>query len=121
MNDSVSHLDQVYLRYVGSLLDHSIGQEHSESGFPEISFGEILSIIETETSEDEVYEMKKNLTYRWEKYHGDYASDIREEDFKLMDEINNHLLSLTKDEFYEFVRMMLPHENSDEKIFRIVS
>ncbi|CKI45322.1 hypothetical protein RLC89_10785 [Streptococcus pneumoniae] len=59
LNDSVSHLDQVYLRYVGSLLDHSIGQEHSESGFPEISFGEILSIIETETSEDEVYEMKK--------------------------------------------------------------
>ncbi|TVV78032.1 hypothetical protein AZK20_11575, partial [Streptococcus pneumoniae] len=119
LNDSVSHLDQVYLRYVGSLLDHSIGQEHSESGFPEISFGEILSIIETETSEDEVYEMKKNLTYRWEKYHGDYASDIREEDFKLMDEINNHLLSLTKDEFYEFVRMMLPHENSDEKFLEL--
>ena len=119
LNDSASHLNQVYLRYVGSLLDHSIGQEHSESGFPEISFGKILSIIETETSEDEIYEMKKNLTYRWEKYHRDYASDIREEDFKFMDEINNHLLSLTNDEFYEFVRMMLPHENSDENFFKL--
>lgn len=119
LNDSASHLNQVYLRYVGSLLDHSIGQEHSESGFPEISFGKILSIIETETSEDEIYEMKKNLTYRWEKYHRDYASDIREEDFKFMDEINNHLLSLTNDEFYEFVRMMLPHENSDENFLKL--
>ena len=114
LEENSSHLEQVYQRYVGSFLDHSIGKSHSQSAFPEISFGEILSIIETETSEDEVYEMKKNLTYRWEKYHRDYASDIREEDFKLMDEINNHLLSLTKDEFYEFVRMMLPHENSDE-------
>ena len=114
LNDSDSHLEQVYLRYVGSLLDHSIGEAHSESGFPEISFGKIISIIEEEVPKDEVYEMKNNLIYRWEKYHCDYANDISEEDFKLMDEINNHLLSLTKDEFYEFVRMMLPHENSDE-------
>ena len=114
LNESVSHLEQVYLRYVGSLLDHSIGEAHSESGFPEISFGKIISIIEEEVPKDEVYEMKNNLIYRWEKYHCDYANDISEEDFKLMDEINNHLLSLTKDEFYEFVRMMLPHENSDE-------
>lgn len=119
LNESVSHLKQVYLRYVGSLLDHSIGQAHSESGFPEISFGEILSIIEKETPKDEVYEMKNNLTYRWEKYHRDYASDIREEDFKIMDEINNKLLSLPKDEFYEFVRMMLPHENSDENFLEL--
>lgn len=114
LNDSDSHLEQVYLRYVGSLLDHSIGEAHSESGFPEISFRKIISIIEEEVPKDEVYEMKNNLIYRWEKYHCDYANDISEEDFKLMDEINNHLLSLTKDEFYEFVRMMLPHENSDE-------
>ena len=114
LNDSDSHLEQVYLRYVGSLLDHSIGEAHSESGFPEISFGKIISIIEEEVPKDEVYEMKNNLIYRWEKYHCDYANDISEEDFKLMDEINNYLLSLTKDEFYEFVRMMLPHENSDE-------
>lgn len=119
LNDSASHLKQVYLRYVGSLLDHSIGQAHSESGFPEISFREILSIIEKETPKDEVYEMKNNLTYRWEKYHRDYANDIREEDFKLMDEINNYLLSLTKDEFYEFVRMMLPHESSDENFLEL--
>lgn len=119
LEENSSHLEQAYQRYVGSLLDHSIGKAHNGSVFPEISFGEILSIIETETSEDEVYEMKKNLTYRWEKYHRDYASDIREEDFKLMDEINNHLLSLTKDEFYEFVRMMLPHENSDEKFLEL--
>ena len=114
LNDSDSHLEQVYLRYVGSLLDHSIGEAHSESGFPEISFGKIISIIEEEVPKDEVYEMKNNLIYRWEKYHCDYVNDISEEDFKLMDEINNYLLSLTKDEFYEFVRMMLPHENSDE-------
>ncbi|WP_309598699.1 ABC-three component system protein [Streptococcus pseudopneumoniae] len=79
----------------------------------------MLSIIEKETPKDEVYEMKNNLTYRWEKYHGDYASDISEEDFKLMDEINNHLLSLTKGEFYKFVRMMLPHENSDENFLEL--
>ena len=114
LKDSDSHLEQVYLRYVGSLLDHSIGEAHSESGFPEISFGKIISIIEEEVPKDEVYEMKNNLIYRWEKYHCDYANDISEDDFKLMDEINNHLLLLTKDEFYEFVRMMLPHENSDE-------
>lgn len=119
LKDNDSHLKQVYLRYVGSLLDHSIGQAHSESGFPEISFGEILSIIEKETPKDEVYEMKNNLTYRWEKYRRDYASDISEEDFKLMDKINNHLLSLTKDKFYEFVRMMLPHENSDENFLEL--
>lgn len=109
-----SHFKQVYQRYVGSLLDHSIGKSHSQSGFPEIYFGELLEIIEEETPKDEVYEMKNSLTYRWEKYHRDYANDISEEDFKLMDKINNHLLSLTKDEFYEFVRMMLPHESLDE-------
>lgn len=119
LNDSDSHLEQVYLRYVGSLLDHSIGEAHSESGFPEISFGKIISIIEEEVPKDEVYEMKNNLIYRWEKYHCDYADDISEEDFKLMDEINNHLLSLTKDEFYEFVRMMLPHENSYENFLAL--
>lgn len=119
LKDNPSHFNQVYLKYVGSLLDHSIGQAHSESGFPEISFGEILSIIEKETPKDEVYEMKNNLIYRWEKYRRDYVSDIEEEDIKLMDEINNQLLSLTKDEFYEFVRMMLPHENSDEKFLEL--
>ena len=79
----------------------------------------ILSIIEKETPKDEVYEMKNNLTYRWEKYRRDYVSDIEEEDIKLMDEINNQLLSLTKDEFYEFVRMMLPNENSDENFLEL--
>lgn len=122
LNDSVSHLKQVYLRYVGSLLDHSIGQAHSESGFPEISFREIISIIEKEAPKDEVYEMKNTLTYSWEKYHRDYSTDISEENFKLMDNIINHLLSLSKKEFYKFVRMVLPHEKSDEdfaKIFNI--
>jgi hypothetical protein len=122
LNDSVSHLKQVYLRYVGSLLDHSIGQAHSESGFPEISFREIISIIEKEAPKDEVYEMKNTLTYSWEKYHRDYSTDISEENFKLMDKIINHLLSLSKKEFYKFVRMVLPHEKSDEdfaKIFNI--
>lgn len=114
LKDNGSHLNQVYLRYVGSLLDHSIGKAHNGSVFPEISFGEIIAIIEEEVPKDEVYEMKNSLTYSWEKYHRDYASDISEEDFKLMDKINNHLLSLTKDEFYEFVRMMLPHESLDE-------
>ena len=74
----------------------------------------MLEIIEEEAPKDEVYEMKNSLTYKWEKYHRRYASDISEEDFKLMDKINNHLLSLTKDEFYEFVRMMLPHGSLDE-------
>ncbi|MFH6657425.1 ABC-three component system protein [Streptococcus suis] len=119
LKDNSSHFDQVYLKYVGSLLDHSIGQAHSESGFPEISFGEILSIIEKETPKDEVYEMKNNLTCRWEKYRCDYGGDIREEDIKRMDEINNQLLSLPKDEFYEFVRMMLPHENPDENFLEL--
>lgn len=119
LKDNPLHFNQVYLKYVGSLLDHSIGQAHSKSGFPEISFGEILSIIEKETPKDEVYEMKNNLTYRWEKYRRDYVSDIEEEDIKLMDEINNQLLSLTKDEFYEFVRMMLPNENSDENFLEL--
>ena len=109
-----SHFIQVYQRYVGSLLDHSIGRSHSQSGFPEICFRELLEIIEEETLKDEVYEMKNSLIYRWEKYHRDYASDISEEDFKFMDKINNHLLSSTKDEFYEFVRMMLPYESLDE-------
>lgn len=122
LNDSVSHLKQVYLRYVGSLLDHSIGKAHSESNFPEISFGEIIAILEEEMPKDEVYEMKNTLTYSWEKYHRDYSSDISEEDFKLMDKIINKLLSMSKEEFYEFVRMVLPHEKSDEdfsKIFNI--
>lgn len=114
LEENSSHLEQVYHRYVGSLLDHSIGKSHSESGFPEIYFGELLEIIEEEAPKDEVYEMKNSLTYKWEKYHRRYASDISEEDFKLMDKINNHLLSLTKDEFYEFVRMMLPHGSLDE-------
>lgn len=122
LKDEPSHFSQVYLRYVGSLLDHSIGKAHNESVFPEISFGEIIAVIEEEAPKDEVYEMKNTLTYSWEKYHRDYSSDISEEDFKPMDKIINHLLSLSKKEFYKFVRMVLPHEKSDEdfaKIFNI--
>lgn len=122
LEENSSHLEQVYHRYIGSLLDHSIGKAHSESDFPEISFGEIIAILEEEMPKDEVYEMKNTLTYSWEKYHRDYSSDISEEDFKLMDKIINKLLSMSKEEFYEFVRMVLPHEKSDEdfsKIFNI--
>lgn len=122
LKDYNPHLNQVYLRYVGSLLDHSIGKAHSESYFPEISFGEIINLIKEEVPKDEVYEMKNTLTYSWEKYHRDYSSDISEEDFKLMDKIINQLLSMSKEEFCEFVRMVLPHEKSDEdfaKIFNI--
>ena len=90
LKDYNPHLNQVYLRYVGSLLDHSIGKAHSESYFPEISFGEIINLIKEEVPKDEVYEMKNTLTYSWEKYHRDYSSDISEEDFKLMDKIINH-------------------------------
>lgn len=122
LKDNASHLNQVYLRYVGSLLDHSIGKAHSGSVFPEISFGEIIAIIEEEVPKDEVYEMKNTLTYSWEKYHRESSGDISEEDFKLMDKIINKLLSMSKAEFCEFVRMILPHEKSDEdfaKIFNI--
>ncbi|HEL2053516.1 TPA: hypothetical protein TY416_000765 [Streptococcus suis] len=122
LKDNNPHLNQVYLRYVGSLLDHSIGQAHSESGFPEISFREIINLITEEVPKDEVYEMKNTLTYSWEKYHRDYSTDISEEDFKMMDKIINQLLSMSKEKFLEFVRMVLPHEKSDEdftKIFNI--
>ena len=117
-----SHFNQVYQRYVGSLLDHSIGKAHSGSVFPEISFGEIIGIIEEESPKDEVYEMKNTLTYSWEKYHRESSSDISEEDFKLVDKIINQLLSMSKEDFCEFVKMVLPHEKSDEdftKIFNI--
>lgn len=122
LNYNVLHLEQVYYRYVGSLLDHSIGEAHSESGFPEISFEKIISIIEEEVPKDEVYEMKNTLTYSWEKYHRYSSTDISEEVFKSMDKIINHLLSLSKKEFYKFVRMVLPDAKSDEdfaKLFNI--
>lgn len=112
-----SHFIQVYQRYVGSLLDHSIGRSHSQSGFPEIYFRELLEIIEEETPKDEVYEMKNTLTYSWEKYHREFSSDISEEDFKQMDKIINQLLSMSKEEFLEFVRMVLPHEKSSDEDF----
>ena len=95
-------------------MDHSIGEAHSESGFPEISFGKIISLIEEEVPKDEVYEMKNTLTYSWENYHLYSSTDISEEDFKSMDKIINHLLSLSKKEFYKFVRMVLPDAKSDE-------
>lgn len=114
-----SHFGQVYLRYVGSLLDHSIGKAHNESVFPEISFGEIIAVIEAEVPKDEVYEMKNTLIYSWEKYHRDYVSDISDDDFKLMDKIINQLLSMSQEEFCEFVRMVLPHEKSDEDFLKI--
>ena len=119
LKDNGSHLNQVYLRYVGSLLDHSIGKAHNGSVFPEISFGEIIAIIEEEVPKDEVYEMKNTLTYSWEKYHRVSSSDISEEDFKMMDKIINQLLSMSKEEFCEFVKMVLPHEKSDEDFTEI--
>jgi hypothetical protein len=122
LEENSSHLEQVYHRYIGSLLDHSIGKAHNGSVFPEISFGEIIAIIEEEVPKDEVYEMKNTLTYSWEKYHRYSSTDISEEVFKSMDKIINHLLSLSKKEFYKFVRMVLPDAKSDEdftKIFNI--
>ncbi|MGZ7142553.1 ABC-three component system protein, partial [Streptococcus pyogenes] len=106
LKDVPSHFGQVYLRYVGSLLDHNIGKAHNESVFPEISFGEIIAVIEAAVPKDEVYEMKNTLIYSWEKYHRDYVSDISDDDFKLMDKIINQLLSMSKEEFCEFVRMV---------------
>ncbi|MDQ0222989.1 ABC-three component system protein [Streptococcus moroccensis] len=119
LKENESHLQQVYLRYIGALLDHSIGAAHNESGFPKISLKEIFAIIEEEAPKDEVYEMKNTLIYSWEKYHRDYVSDISDDDFKLMDKIINQLLSMSKEEFCEFVRMVLPHEKSDEDFFKI--
>lgn len=119
LKENSSHFNRVYLRYVGSLLDHSIGKAHSGSVFPEISFGEIIAIIEEEVPKDEVYEMKNTLTYSWEKYHRVSSSDISEEDFKMMDKIINQLLSMSKEEFCEFVKMVLPHEKSDEDFTEI--
>lgn len=119
LNDNAPHLKQVYLRYVGSLLDNSIGKAHSESGFPEITFGEIISIIEKEAPKDEVYEMKNTLTYSWEKYHLDYIDDISVDDFEQMDIIIKRLLSMSKEDFLNFSKMVLPNEKQNENLSKL--
>ena len=116
LEENSSHLEQVYHRYIGSLLDHSIGKAHSESGFPEISFGEIIAIIKNAFPKDKIFELKNKLIYSWEQYHQGYADDICEDDFIQMDKIIKKLLSMSKDEFYKFVKMILPDKTSDENI-----
>lgn len=119
LEENSSHLEQVYHRYIGSLLDHSIGKAHSESGFPEISFGEIIAIIKNAFPKDKIFELKNKLIYSWEQYHQGYADDICEDDFIQMDKIIKKLLSMSKDEFYKFVKMILPDKTSDENILEL--
>lgn len=119
LEENSSHLEQVYHRYIGSLLDHSIGKAHSESGFPEISFGEIIAIIKNVSPKDKIFELKNKLIYSWEQYHQGYADDICEDDFIQMDKIIKKLLSMSKDEFYKFVKMILPDKTSDENILEL--
>ncbi|EGC23529.1 ABC-three component system protein [Streptococcus sanguinis] len=119
LKENDSHFSQVYLKYVGSLLDHSIGKSHNNSAYPEISFGEIIAILEEKTPKDEVFEIKNKMIYSWEKYRRDYAEDIDSGDLEQMDEIINSLLSMSKEKFCEFVRLILPHEKSDENILEL--
>ena len=119
LEENSSHLEQVYHRYIGSLLDHSIGKAHSESDFPEISFGEIIAIIKNAFPKDKIFELKNKLIYSWEQYHQGYADDICEDDFIQMDKIIKKLLSMSKDEFYKFVKMILPDKTSDENILEL--
>lgn len=119
LKDNDSHISQVYLRYVSSLLDHSIGRSHNNSGYPEIYFKDIIAIINNEFHKDKIFELKNKLIYSWEQYHQDYANDICEDDFIQMDKIIKQLLSMSKDEFYKFVKMILPDKTSDENILEL--
>lgn len=119
LKDNSSHLYQAYLRFVGSLLDHSIGKAHSESYFPEISFREIIDLITEKVPKDEVYEMKNTLTYSWEKYHLDYIDDISVDDFEKMDTIIKHLLSMSKEDFLNFSKMVLPDGKQNETLSKL--
>lgn len=119
MKDNDSHINQVYLRYVSSLLDHSIGKSHNNSAYPEIYFKDIIAIIKNAFPKDKIFELKNKLIYSWEQYHQGYADDICEDDFIQMDKIIKKLLSMPKDEFYKFVKMILPDKTSDENILEL--
>ncbi len=119
LKDNDSHINQVYLRYVSSLLDHSIGKSHNNSAYPEIYFKDIIAIIKNAFPKDKIFELKNKLIYSWEQYHQGYADDICEDDFIQMDKIIKKLLSMPKDEFYKFVKMILPDKTSDENILEL--
>ena len=68
---------------------------------------------------DKIFELKNKLIYSWEQYHQGYADDICEDDFIQMDKIIKKLLSMSKDEFYKFIKMILPDKTSDENILEL--
>ena len=121
LNNNDTHLEYVYFKYVASLLNHSIGKAHSESSFPEILFDEIVKLIKEESPVDEVFEMKKTLFYSWERYCRDNIKNISDDDFKMMDVVVNQLSSMSKESFYKFVRMLLPHEDKNGKFSKLFS
>lgn len=121
LHNNEKHLEQVYFKYVASLLDHKIGKAHCKSNFPEISFDEIIKLIEEEIPTDEAFEMKQTLLYSWERYSRNIIEGISDEELIKMDCVVKHLLSMSGDQFKEFVRLLLPHEGINEKFSKLFS
>ncbi|MGX7024435.1 hypothetical protein [Vagococcus hydrophili] len=117
LKETNKHPEDVYYKYVASILDNNIGTAHEKSIYPVISFEDIVNLITTEIAECDVYLTKNNLTYIWGEYKlecidAGYEESILED----MELLILELLSKEKEDFEQFIRKINPHEPTSKKI-----
>ena len=121
LNENARHIEQVYYKYVASILDNSIGAAHNDSAYPTITFGDLLSLLTTEIPDDDIYQTKNNLIYAWDEYKEDFEEDSTEEIINLMDGLIKNLLKKNKEDFEKIVRRMAPHEKLNKPLSHVLN
>lgn len=120
LKENSAHAEQVYFKYVASILDNSIGTAHTISTHPTITFKEILNLLITDISEDDIYKAKNNFIYAWDEYKKDFEETLPVETMQQMNSIVKNLLQKRKKNFEEIVRKLAPHEEIDKPISHIL-
>lgn len=120
LRENSVHAEQVYLKYVASILDNSIGKAHTDSSYPTITFEEILKLLTTPISEDDIYKAKNNFIYAWDEYKKDFEKELSDETIQKMNIIVKNLLEKRKESFEEVIRKLAPHEKISKPLSLIL-
>lgn len=120
LSKKLNHIEQVYFKYIASILDNSVGTAHKDATHPTITFKEIEELITTEIDEDDIYRTKNNLIYMWDEHKKDYEDTLPYETIEIMDNLVETLLQKNAKEFEELIRKLAPHEEKDKPLFLIL-
>lgn len=123
LSSNTVHLEQVYTRYISTILDHALGEAHIKSSFPSVSFEVLMKLITTPIPIDQHYDAKYKFSNYWalEREFFEEDSDSTQDTIFIADNIIKGFISLEAQEFENIIRRLNPDKKTSEKLSDLIN